>query len=110
MVNDNNDILLFAYGTLLDRKVCHNLFGAQPAWVAKARLYGWQKNTSEKYPYLITSENSFVEGVILRLVPSQLEIADNWEEVPEVYYRTQLVVETENQQKVKVWIYLKSQK
>lgn len=108
MVNDSKDILLFAYGTLLDKKICNKLFGEQPTWVAKARLNGWQKNTSEKYPYLVKNENCIVEGAILQLTPSQLEIADKWEEVPEVYYRTLLVAETEDLQRINAWVYLKS--
>jgi len=104
---EKNNVLLFAYGTLLNKKICQDLFGEQPTVLAKARLHGWQKITREKYPYLVPQKNSSVEGVILRLTNKQLIIADKWEEVPEVYYRTPIIAEKQDQSQVKAWVYLK---
>lgn len=96
---------LFAYGSLLKRQTQKELFGQFLPVFSKAVLKDWVFIKSKDFPYILPSEGKMVEGLVLELTSQQLEIADKWEEVPQVYQREKLTVRTTDGSYFNVWAY-----
>lgn len=99
---------IFAYGTLLNADIQQQLFGRKLAAGLPAVLNNFRKYTHEKYPYIVPSEGWSVEGRILSVTAAELEIADRWEEVPEVYQRKRVRVDIKKNKFAHTWVYVKS--
>lgn len=96
---------VFVYGSLKKRQTQKDLFGLQPPVFSKAVLKDWVFIKNKEYPYIKPSESKTVEGVVLHLSTEQLEQADRWEEVPEVYQREKVTVRTTDGSFFNVWTY-----
>lgn len=96
---------VFAYGSLLKRNVQTEVFGASLPAFSKAVLKDWVLIKGKEYPYIMPSDGKSVEGTILQLTAKQLEQADQWEEVPNVYQREKLTVRTTDGSYFNVWAY-----
>lgn len=99
---------IFAYGTLLEPDIQLQLFGRQLEAESTALLNNYRKYTHEKYPYILPSKGSLVEGKIIFLTKAELEIADRWEEVPVAYTRQKVQVKEGNHTLTEVWAYIKA--
>ena len=96
---------VFVYGSLKKKQTQKDLFGVVPQVFSKASLKDWVLIKNKEYPYIKPSEGKTVEGTVLHLSPQQLEQADRWEEVPEVYQREKLTVRTTDGSFFNVWAY-----
>lgn len=96
---------VFVYGSLKKRQTQKDLFGQHPLVFSNAVLKDWLLIKNKEYPFIKPSEGKMVEGVVLQLSPEQLEQADRWEEVPEVYQREKVTVRTTDGSFFNVWTY-----
>jgi len=87
-------ILLFAYGTLLDRRVQRRVFGRTPATVA-ARLENWtvrRRAVRGRYPGIAPARGRMTLGRVLDLATGELRRADTYEDAPHLYRRRRVRV------------------
>ena len=96
---------VFVYGSLKKRQTQKDLFGLHPPVFSIAVLKDWVLVKNKEYPYIKPLEGKTVEGTVLHLDPGQLEQADRWEEVPEVYQREKVTVRTADGSFFNVWTY-----
>lgn len=96
---------VFVYGTLLKPRIQKQLFGCQPEIVAPAKLKGWVLIEHKENPAIIPSESMTVEGMVIHLTEEQLKIADEYEEIPQVYQRERVTVRTADGDFYNVWAY-----
>ncbi len=86
---------LFAYGTLVDAQCLDAVLGRRHAGERlRARLTGYQRMASERYPYpfIVATNGGVVDGVLLLdLTPYDLSVLDRYEEVEEGVYCRELV-------------------
>jgi len=97
--------LLFAYGTLQEKKVQRLLFGA-PCQMRKATLLGWTLLVApEGWLFIKPDLAGCVSGSLLELDAAALQAADVWEEVPDLYQREKVAVRLEDGGKLEAWAY-----
>jgi gamma-glutamylcyclotransferase (GGCT)/AIG2-like uncharacterized protein YtfP len=107
MDSDSRYHAVFVYGTLLDPKIQQELFNTTIQPAQKATIHGWKLYHHEEYPFVSPHPGSSVNGSLIRLNDHQLAIADQWEEVPHVYRRELLEVQTDDGKNVMAWVYVK---
>lgn len=103
---------LFVYGSLMQNKTQHQVFGQKIATFAQAVLKDWEKIKTGEYPAIRPASGKAVKGKIIQLTQEQLAQADAWEECPNgAYKREKVTVRSEDGSFFNVWTYtLKSEK
>jgi gamma-glutamylcyclotransferase (GGCT)/AIG2-like uncharacterized protein YtfP len=86
---------LFVYGTLVDPACLDEVLGHKHQGERlAARLRGFERVLSPTfaYPYVVESEGSFVDGVlVMDLSPYDMQVLDRYEEVESGVYRREPV-------------------
>ena len=102
-MNDAN--ALFVYGTLLDPEVRTRLLG-RPVEIAPARLAGYARG-QKRYFFVIRREGATTQGaILLHLTARDLQILDEYEELPSLYTRERVKVLDGNGNEIECWTYL----
>jgi gamma-glutamylcyclotransferase (GGCT)/AIG2-like uncharacterized protein YtfP len=100
----NDNIKVFAYGCLKNKRIQSILFGKELKMVP-AKLNDWILYTCpEGYFGITPNKGFFVEGYIIDIKKKDLKISDLWEEVP-TYQKEYLDVYIDDNTKEKVLIY-----
>ena len=100
-------ILLFAYGTLLDKNIQRRVFG-RTVETQPARLAGWQvvaKAVRRRYPGIVRAGGKGAAGALLTLDLRERAKADVYEGAPEFYRRVRVTVRV-GRQPVRCWVYV----
>jgi gamma-glutamylcyclotransferase (GGCT)/AIG2-like uncharacterized protein YtfP len=102
---ENDDQLLFVYGSLMDPAERQRLLG-RPIEAIPARLPGYVRGR-RRYYFVAKQANAVTEGAILEgLSARDLAILDVYEEVPKLYTRERIEVVATDARKIECWIYL----
>ena len=102
---ENDDQLLFVYGSLMDPAERQRLLG-RPIEAIPARLAGYMRGR-KRYYFVAKQEDAVTEGAILEgLSARDLAILDDYEEVPTLYTRERIEVVATDGRKIECWIYL----
>ena len=102
---DNDDQLLFVYGTLMNPAERLRLLG-RPIEASPAHLIGYTRGR-KRYYFVAKQADAVADGAILEgLSARDLEILDGYEEVPTLYTRERIEVVTADSSKIECWIYL----
>jgi gamma-glutamylcyclotransferase (GGCT)/AIG2-like uncharacterized protein YtfP len=102
---ENNDQLLFVYGSLMDPAERQGLLG-RPIEAIPARLHGYVLG-HRRYYFVAKQADAVTEGAILEgLSARDLAILDDYEEVPKLYTRERIEVVATDARKIECWIYL----
>jgi gamma-glutamylcyclotransferase (GGCT)/AIG2-like uncharacterized protein YtfP len=105
MDNDNDDQLLFVYGSLVNPAERLRLLG-HPINASPARLVGYARGRKRHY-FVVKKADAVTDGAILEgLSARDLEILDQYEEVPTLYTRERIEVLSADDSKIECWIYL----
>ena len=104
-VLDNDDQLLFVYGSLMNPGERARLLG-RPIDASPARLPGYARGR-KRYYFVAKQAGAVSEGAILEgLSRRDLAILDKYEEVPALYTRERVEVLAAYGRKIECWIYL----
>ena len=104
IVTTRSGELLFAYGTLLEPAERRRLLGRELA-VEPATLHGFRRGRQQYY--FVTRAGDHVEGAVLSGLDAQdLQVLDEYEEVPWFYTRARVTVEAATGENLECWIYL----
>jgi gamma-glutamylcyclotransferase (GGCT)/AIG2-like uncharacterized protein YtfP len=102
---DNDNQLLFVYGTLMNPAERLRLLG-RPIDASPARLAGYTRGLKRHY-FVAKLEDAVTDGAILEgLSARDFEILDGYEEVPTLYSRERIEVVAADGSKIECWIYL----
>jgi gamma-glutamylcyclotransferase (GGCT)/AIG2-like uncharacterized protein YtfP len=102
---DNDNQLLFVYGTLMNPAERLRLLG-RPIEASPARLAGYTLGRKGYY-FVAKLEDAITDGAILDgLSARDFEILDGYEEVPTLYSRERIEVVAADGSKIECWIYL----
>ena len=102
---DNDDQLLFVYGSLIDPAERMRLLG-RPIDAIPARLPGYVRGR-KRYYFVAEEPGAVTDGAILEsLTARDFTILDAYEEVPTLYTRARIEVVAADARKIKCWIYL----
>ena len=102
---DNDNQLLFIYGTLMNPAERLRLLG-RPIEASPARLAGYTLGR-KRYYFVAKLEDATTDGAILEgLSARDFEILDGYEEVPTLYSRERIEVVAADGSKIECWIYL----
>lgn len=102
---DNDNQLLFVYGTLMNPAERLRLLG-RPIDASPARLAGYTRGR-KRYHFVAKLEDAITDGAILEgLSARDFEILDGYEEVPTLYSRERIEVVAADGSKIECWIYL----
>jgi len=99
-------MLLFTYGTLNeDRPTMKNAEMICPVETVEK----YYKDQQSFYPYLLEKIEGFyhvenIKGTLWEVPEEDFEAIDKYEDAPELFYRTEIEVETENM-KYSAWCY-----
>ena len=105
MNNDNDNELLFVYGTLMNPAERLGLLG-RPIDASPAHLPGYTRGR-KRYFFVAKLEDAVTDGALLEgLSPRDFEILDAYEEVPTLYTRQRIEVVAADARKIECWIYL----
>lgn len=101
----NDDELLFVYGSLMNPAERLRLLG-RPIDASPARLSGYARGKTRHY-FVAEQAGAVTDGAILEgLSAHELEILDEYEEVPTLYTRERIEVLAADGRKIECWIYL----
>ena len=102
---NNDDQLLFVYGTLINPAERLRLLG-RPINASPARLLGYTRGRKRHY-FVVRKADAVTDGAILEgLNARDLETLDAYEEVPTLYTRDRIEVLAPDDRKIECWIYL----
>ena len=102
---NNDDHLLFVYGTLINPAERLRLLG-RPINASPARLVGYTRGRKRHY-FVVKKTYAVTDGAILEgLSARDLAILDQYEEVPTLYTRERIEVLSPDDRKIECWIYL----
>jgi gamma-glutamylcyclotransferase (GGCT)/AIG2-like uncharacterized protein YtfP len=102
---ENDDQLLFVYGSLMDPAERQRLL-TRPIEAIPARLFGYVRGR-RRYYFVAKQADAVTGGAILEgLSARDLAILDQYEEVPKLYTREQIEVVAADGRKIECWIYL----
>jgi gamma-glutamylcyclotransferase (GGCT)/AIG2-like uncharacterized protein YtfP len=102
---ENDDQLLFVYGSLIDPAERQRLLG-RPIEAIPACLPGYMRGR-RRYYFVAKQADTVTEGAILEgLSARDLAILDQYEEVPTLYTRERIEVVATDARKIECWIYL----
>ena len=102
---ENDDQLLFVYGSLIDPAERQRLLG-RPIEAIPARLPGYIRG-HRRYYFVAKQPDAVTDGAILEgLSARDLAILDQYEEIPTLYTRERIEVVTTDARKIECWIYL----
>jgi gamma-glutamylcyclotransferase (GGCT)/AIG2-like uncharacterized protein YtfP len=102
---ENDDQLLFVYGSLIDPAERQRLL-TRPIEAIPARLSGYVRGR-KRYYFVVRQADTVTEGAILEgLSAGDLAILDDYEEVPTLYTRERIEVVATDGRKIECWIYL----
>ncbi len=105
MDNDNDNEILFVYGSLTNPAERLRLLG-RPINASPARLVGYARGRKRHY-FVVKRADSVTDGAILEgLSAGDLAILDAYEEVPTLYTRERIGVRAADDSKIECWIYL----
>lgn len=102
---DNDNDMLFVYGTLINPAERMRLLG-RPIDAIPARLAGYARG-HKSYYFVAKQADAITDGAILEgLSAHDLAILDQYEEVPTLYTRERIEVVAADARKIECWIYL----
>ena len=102
---ENDDQLLFVYGSLMDPAERQRLL-TRPIEAIPARLPGYVRGR-KRYYFVAKQADTITEGAILEgLSARDLAILDQYEEVPTLYTRERIEVVATDGRRIECWIYL----
>ena len=102
---DNDNQLLFVYGTLMNPAERLRLLG-RPIDASPAHLPGYTRGR-KRYYFVAKLEDAVTDGAILEgLSARDFEILDGYEEAPTLYTRERIEVLAADASKIECWIYL----
>lgn len=102
---ENDDQLLFVYGSLMDPAERAMLLG-RPVNASPARLPGYVRGRKRHY-FVAKQADAVTDGAILEgLSARDLALLDDYEELPTLYTRERIEVVTTDARKINCWIYL----
>ncbi len=102
---ENDDQLLFVYGSLMDPAERQRLLG-RTIEASPARLPGYVRG-HRRYYFIAKQAEAVTDGAILEgLSARDLAILDRYEEVPTLYTRERIAVVAADGRKIECWIYL----
>ncbi|MGC2277644.1 MAG: gamma-glutamylcyclotransferase family protein [Candidatus Binatus sp.] len=102
---NNDDQLLFVYGSLIDPAERLRLLG-RPIDAVPARLPGYVRGRKRHY-FVAKEQGAITDGAILEgLTARDFTILDAYEEVPTLYTRERIEVVAADARKISCWIYL----
>ena len=105
MKMDNDNELLFVYGTLMNPAERLRLLG-RPIDASPAHLPGYTRGR-KRYYFIAKQADAVTDGAILEgLSARDFEILDGYEEVPMLYTRERIEVVVADARKIECWIYL----
>jgi gamma-glutamylcyclotransferase (GGCT)/AIG2-like uncharacterized protein YtfP len=105
MKMDNDNELLFVYGTLMNPAERLRLLG-RPIDASPAHLSGYTRGR-KRYYFIAKQADAVTDGAILEgLSARDFEILDGYEEVPMLYTRERIEVVVADARKIECWIYL----
>jgi gamma-glutamylcyclotransferase (GGCT)/AIG2-like uncharacterized protein YtfP len=104
-MDDNENEMLFVYGTLVNPAERMRLLG-RPIDASPARLAGYTRG-QKRYYFIAKQPAAITDGAILEgLTARDLAILDKYEEVPTLYTRERIEVITADDRRIECWIYL----
>jgi gamma-glutamylcyclotransferase (GGCT)/AIG2-like uncharacterized protein YtfP len=102
---NNDDELLFVYGSLMDPAERIRLL-ARVIEAVPARLTGYERG-QKRYYFVVKRADAVTDGAILEgLGPRDFAILDAYEDVPTLYTRERIEVLTLDSRRIECWIYL----
>jgi len=102
---DDDNELLFVYGSLMNPAERLRLLG-RPIDASPARLHGYARG-HKRYYFVAEQDDAVTDGAILEgLTARDMEILDQYEEVPALYTRERIEVLAADARKIECWIYL----
>ena len=102
---NNDDQLLFVYGSLMDPAE-RILLLARVIEAVPARLSGYERG-QKRYYFVAKRADAVTDGAILEgLGPRDFAILDAYEDVPALYTRERIEVLTVDGRRLECWIYL----
>ena len=102
---NNDDELLYVYGSLMDPAERIRLL-ARVIEAVPARLAGYERD-QKRYYFVAKLAGATTDGAILEgLGPRDFEILDAYEDVPTLYTRERIEVLTVDGRRIECWIYL----
>ena len=102
---NNDDQLLFVYGSLMDPAERIRLL-ARVIEAVPARLPGYERG-QKRYYFVAKLAGAITDGAVLEgLGPRDFEILDAYEDVPTLYTRERIEVLTADGRRIECWIYL----
>ncbi|MGA7870559.1 MAG: gamma-glutamylcyclotransferase family protein [Candidatus Binatus sp.] len=102
---DNDDQLLFVYGSLMNPAERVRLLG-RPIDTSRARLPGYGRGR-KRYYFVTKQAGAITDGAILEgLSARDFAILDQYEEVPTLYTRERIEVLAADGRKIECWLYL----
>jgi gamma-glutamylcyclotransferase (GGCT)/AIG2-like uncharacterized protein YtfP len=105
MDNDNDNEILFVYGSLMNPAERVMLLG-HPVDASPARLVGYERGRKRHY-FVAKKADAVTDGAILEgLSARDLALLDAYEEVPTLYTRERIEVIAADDSKIECWIYL----
>jgi gamma-glutamylcyclotransferase (GGCT)/AIG2-like uncharacterized protein YtfP len=101
----DEDSTLFVYGSLVDEVQRKEILGRQVAtWPATLSDY---ERACARYFYIQARPGSSTPGLILlKLTEADFAVLDRYEEVPELYTREKVFVDTADGQRLRCWVYM----
>jgi len=103
-----NPNALFLYGSLLEEAKRMEILGRRVA-VIDAHLHGYERRRA-RYFYIVRVEGASTRGLImLNLTDEDWHRLDAYEEVPELYTREEVEVDSANG-RMRCWVYLPTPK
>ena len=104
-MDDNDNEMLFVYGTLMNPAERLRLLG-RPIDASPARLAGYTRG-QKRYYFIAKQPDAVTNGAVLEgLTASELAILDNYEDVPTLYTRERIEVLAADNSKIECWVYL----
>jgi len=101
----NDDEQLFVYGSLMNPAERLRILG-RPVVASPARLPGYARGR-KRYYFVARQVGAVTDGAILEALSARdLELLDQYEEVPALYTRERLEVLAADSRKIECWIYL----
>jgi gamma-glutamylcyclotransferase (GGCT)/AIG2-like uncharacterized protein YtfP len=105
MDNDNDNEIVFVYGSLMNPAERVMLLG-HPVDASPARLVGYVRGRKRHY-FVVKRADAVTDGAILESLSARdLAILDAYEEVPTLYTRERIEVIAADDRKIECWIYL----